>query len=314
MGAAPEVPTAVLGRPVRARLRSAALAAWLRDHWDYPEHAPAAHRFAVVMEEIDPRAAPAVPAGEPLVAAMPGLRVEWWRDGDAWHAGGPAAGVRLRLADDGAEILVWGAGRGRRAMPFGALYMALCEALRASGLLPVHAAVAAPPGDGGAVALVGPSGAGKSTTLLRLVARGWTPLAEDLSWLDPTDGTLYGWDRGVRLWPGTAAMFVPWLADAPWIEGPDGKQFLAWRALGAPARRTAPLSALTALERDPGGAPAWERLTLRDAVRVLWEATGVPLSEPARRAAEAAAPAVLARVLPWRLRLGAGELPAWPGA
>jgi ABC-type nitrate/sulfonate/bicarbonate transport system ATPase subunit len=57
--------------------------------------------------------------------------------------------------------------------------------------------------DGEATALTAQSGTGKTTTLLRLIAAGWTPLAEDLAWLDPDSLTLYGWDRGIRLWQET---------------------------------------------------------------------------------------------------------------
>jgi len=305
-----QTPGAILGRPVRAALRTPALAEWFREHWHHPAHAPSAHPFTVDLKELEPPVAVQM-TGAPTVTAMPGFRLEWWRAGEDWHAGGPAAGVRLRLMNDGAEIHAWCA-TGRSDAVRGALYMATCEALRASGLLPLHAAVAVPPGGDAAIALVGASGAGKSTTLLRLAAAGWTPLAEDLSWLDPADGMLYGWDRGVRLWPGTADTFAPWLADAAWREEADGKRFLPWSALGAPERRAAPLAALAVLERDSTAASVWERLTPRDAVRLLWEATGVPLSPQGRRAAESAAARSLARVSPWRLRLGTGAIPPWP--
>jgi hypothetical protein len=307
--AADDIPTAILGRPVHARLRSAALAAWLREHWHYPAHALAPNAFAVTLEEVEPGAAPRVTDGEPVPATLPGIRLELRHSGGAWLAGDRDAGVRLQLAHDGAEIVVWGADREDGRAPFAALYVAICEALRASGLVPLHAAVASPP-EGGAVALLGPSGTGKSTTLLRLVAAGWTPIAEDLSWLDPTDSVLYGWDRGVRLWPGTAERFIPGLAAAPWRAGPDGKRFLDWRVLGAPERRAARLTALVLITRDPAAATAWEPLPAREAVRALWEAVGVPLSERGRAVTAAAAPTLVSGPAWWRLRLGAGEIPA----
>lgn len=310
MGEAPDVvPTALLGRPLRARLRSAALAAWLCEHWHHPAHDLAPHPFAVTLEEVDGDVAPGITGGEPVTATLPGIRLELRREGEAWRAGTGRAGVWFRIAPDGAEIVVWGADAVRGDAPLAALYLAVCEALRASGLVPLHAAVAVPPASG-AVALLGRSGTGKSTTLLRLVTAGWTPIAEDLSWLDPADGTLYGWDRGVRLWPGTVEAFLPGLAGAPWREDPDGKRFLDWRALGAPERRVARLSALAVIERDPVGPAGWEPLPAREAIRALWEAVGVPLSGRARAAAAAAVPALVGGPAWWRLRLGAGEIPA----
>src|SRR5690606_29170518 len=138
-----------------------------------------------------------------------------------------------------------------RAGLFTALYIAICEALRASGLLPLHAAVAVPPAgsvdwqppavppaadEGGAmpppaIAFLGGRGAGKSTTLVHLVRAGWTPVAEDVCWVDPEAFVVYGWDRGVRLRRPAIEAFFPDLGSAPLVPEPDGKFLLGYEHL-----------------------------------------------------------------------------------
>jgi len=109
-------------------------------------------------------------------------------------------------------------------------------------------------------------------------------VAEDLSWLEPESLRVWGWDRGVRVWPDTLERFFPEYADAPAL--PDGKRDIPYERLGAGPARSCTLSQVVLLQRD-------ERVTAsrrtgveaRDTVRALWEATGVPLSDAARQAA-----------------------------
>lgn len=186
------------------------------------------------------------------------------------------------------------------------LYLCISEAIRASGLLPLHAAVVVR--DGWATALAAPSGTGKSTTLLRCLSRGWNPLAEDLAWLDPTTLRVYGWDRGVRLWDdGVRRLPSPW-REAPWRVDPDGKRFLPWSEVRPERLPSARLEKIVLLERsgdDDGAGPP--RLPPHEAVRVAWEAAGVPLNERARSASNAAIQLLLQQVEFERLTIEGGS-------
>jgi hypothetical protein len=322
----------VLGRTLLTRGVTPRMAAWLDEHWLHPEHAPPPHPFRITLDRAAAREAPEPIQGDAVRVAVPGFEQSWRHRGGTWEWTGEEGTVRLELettaatagtpagaadpagAAHGARIEAWGLD------PLGpdaavALHTALCEALRASGLVPLHAAAAIPPaGATGATAFLGRSGAGKSTTLLRLMEAGWTPLAEDLSWIDPPTGTLYGWDRGVHLWPHTVAAFLPGLADAPWRAGADGKLFLAYSDLGVTGARSASLDRVALLLRAPDGDASWEPLEPRDCVRALWESTGVPLT-PRGRAVQGAWIAAVARHTPGAaLRLGPGRVPAGVGS
>lgn len=302
-GRAGEVAFPLLGRPFRARGVPARLAVWLREHWHFPERTVPPHPYDISLTRVAPPPRPA--AAPPYRVRLHGGReLEWWAAGaegaECWWTGVEEAGLRLELRAGGSRIELWGA-EGVGADLHAALYLALCESLRASGLLPLHAAVVVR--DGRATALCGGSGVGKSTALLTAVRDGWTPLAEDLSWLDPVSLTLHGWDRGVRLWPEGRDR-LPDYAAAHWETGPDGKLFLPYHRLPAAVRRSAPLARLLALHRDPARPSRVEPLPAREAVRVLWESIGVPLSPSSRDAASRAIPELMERVEMARLWMG----------
>lgn len=319
---APEGPSdsfVILGRQLDSWPCTPALRAWLERHWRYDEHAVGQSRYRIRLTE---RAVPPEGAGADDVGSidvrLPGNITLRWnaRDGE-WHTGDGAAGVRARFDAEKSRIAVWGAtDPGARATaqapaaaaaPWPALYVAFCEAMRASGLVPLHAAVVVRGDD--AIALTGPSGTGKTTTLLRLLERGWRPLAEDFSWLDPASCTLYGWDRGLRLWPDGLARLGPRIAAAPWIVDRDGKRLLAWSAVPAARVPQATLTRIVLLERDATRPSSITRLSRQAAVRVLWEATGVPLTPWVRENA-AQHIARLAQTLELTgLTLGARDLP-----
>jgi hypothetical protein len=292
----------LLGRPLGARLRTPALVRWLAERWQFDEHSVPAHPYRIALEECErrPDDLPRMD-GAPLEVRLPELTLPWWNHGACWQTGGEGAGVATRFEEGEAEIRVWG---GNAPSPdlFAALYLAMNEALRASGLVPLHAAVVVRGEE--ATALVAPSGTGKSTTMLRLVEIGWAPLAEDLAWLDPATLEIHGWDRGIRLWPETIEHALPHLAGAPWTTDPDGKRFLRYDALGVPRTAAARLTRLVRLERGGEGATQLEPLPAREAVRTLWEATGVPLLSTTRDALARRIPALLGRVAFGRLRLG----------
>jgi hypothetical protein len=304
-GGAGEIAFPLLGRPFRARGMPARLAAWLREHWHFPEHTVPTHPYGITIAPIAP--APRPRSATPRQVRLHGGReLEWWAGGaegaECWWTGTEEAGLRLELGAAGSRIELWGAEAGGADL-HAALYLALCESLRASGLLPLHAAVIVR--DGRATALCGRSGVGKSTALLTAVRDGWTPLAEDLSWLDPASLALHGWDRGVRLWPEGRDR-LPDYAAARWETDADGKLFLPYHRIPAAVQRSAPLARLLALHRDPARPPGIEPLPPREAVRVLWESTGVPLAPSSRDSASRAIAELMGRVEMGRLWLGEG--------
>ena len=270
---------AVLGRRFAARQVSLRLAEWLRAGWDFPELSAPSHPFAIDLDVVASAPAGARDDWARLEVVVPGRTIRFRSDGRCWETGDEAAGLRMELRGDGAAIELWGSER--QADPVAlhhGLYVALSEALRSSGLVPLHAAVAAP--DDAAVAWLGASGIGKSTTLLHAVETGWRPVAEDLCWLEPATLRVYGWDRGVRCWPDTLERFFPLLRGAE--PAPDGKRIIRYDRLGASSPRTGTLARLALLVRASEGPSRWEAATARDLVRSLWEATGVPLSDRSR--------------------------------
>jgi len=307
MPAAPDVVTfALLGRRLAARGADARLAAWLHGAWDHPpcSAAPLPYEIEITLAAAGPPVAPA--AWPETDVAIPGHVLRFRSDGHRWQTGDPAAGLRLELHEAGARIACW-RGPGEESPPpawYHGLYVAVTEAVRASGLVPLHAAVASRGGE--TVAWLGSSGVGKSTTLLFAAEAGWRAIAEDLCWLEPGTLRVYGWDRGVRCRPETLERFFPHFADAP--PAPDGKRIVAYERLGGDAAREGTLTELVLLGRADGGPSRRTDVRSRDVVRALWEATGVPLGE-ASRAVTSAAVERLSRLPAGRLVLGPPPLP-----
>jgi len=338
----------ILGRSFVGRGVPEPLRGWLLAQWWRPEHSLPARRYAITLEWVGSESAPTPLQGEPVRALVPGRLLTWRSSGEQWEwRDGSAAGVRLTLEPDQAWIQAWGAAAPDAEL-FAAVYVAMCEALRASGLLPLHAAVAVPPAGAvewrppavlpiaddptvaapAAIAFLGGREAGKSTTLMHLMRAGWTPVADDLCWIDPDALTLYGWDRGIRLRPTAIEAFFPELEDSLGGAGQDGKLFIRYEDLagrglaggaggegsaGVAARRGA-LAGIVQLRRVADRDTGWEPLPARDAVRALWEAVGVPLGAAARQAAAGWIGVVAARLPLGRLRLGRtlpGSPPPW---
>jgi hypothetical protein len=198
-----------------------------------------------------------------------------------------------------------------------ALNLAVAEALRCSGLLPLHVAAAlhGPQHAEQTTLFAGPSGRGKSTTLLQALRAGAVPVAEDLVWYDPGSNLVYGWERAVRLLPASLALLPQGVACGDWPISPDGKVNVPYSALRAAGgqvqdvrRGGAPLTRFLVLTRSPGQ-PSWlEPLGRRDAALALWEATGLPLGDQARAQLSAQMDALLAHTAFFRLHLGDDSL------
>ncbi len=275
---------------------------WLRTYWHFDEHDLPQHPFQIRVEPADEL--PPLPDAGRIVAGIPGFQLTWQHTADTWQTRTGRTTTRLSLQPAHACITVAVDDYGERsagtshesgatapsdegtgdAAARAALYTVLTEAVRASGLVPLHGAAVAR-GDE-ATLLLGPSGTGKTTTLLRAIKTGWSPLAEDLVWLDPESLRVYGWDRGIRLWPGTTHDLVPGIPESDWDVAPDGKLFLPWQRVGH-RTPTARLTRIVLLERDPIDGTdvpdnAMSPLEPQHAVRVLWEAAGVPLPAKSR--------------------------------
>ncbi|HWK90118.1 MAG TPA: hypothetical protein VNP72_08975, partial [Longimicrobium sp.] len=259
----------LLGRTLHADGLPALAEAWLRAWWDFPEHHLPDSGYTI---EVRPGGGPTA-SGDTAAAppvTLPGMEMPCRALGDAgWEIGGPDAGVRLSIEGQGSRIEGWG----WEAGIYPALFAAISEALRASGLIPLHGSGIVR--DGGVTALLALSGTGKSSTLVQALRVGWRPVAEDLMWLEPASLTVYGWDRGVHLWPDARARFAGGFEG--WETAADGKLFLPWEALGTAGPASGRLGRIAVLVRDAERDSGWEPLPPRDAVRALWESMGVPL-------------------------------------
>lgn len=297
----------ILGRPFRATGLTSALADWLEAHWHFREHVVAPHAHAITLNVSDGPPSRSGLDGDPVEVTIQGTTLQWRSVGDRWWLSMPNGGLCLALAPSSSRIEAWGqwVDEGAPAFYVG-LYIALTECLRASGLLPLHAAAVARGGT--ATLFLGQSGTGKSTTVLRAALEGWTPLAEDMVWLDP--GTLFvaGWDRGIRLWPEGRDRFASSLARAPWRPDIDGKLVLDYSAFGGAASRSGTLARLVVLAREASHESGSEPVASRDMVRAMWEATGVPLAAETRAWVARVIPEVMSRVECQRLWLAEGSL------
>ncbi len=194
-----------------------------------------------------------------------------WHRNELWLQDG----LYLKVSAEGAE-LVWE--RHLPPPPPEAWMLALTEAHRAGGWLPLHAAAIAGANElaaGGAVAMTGQSGAGKSTATLRLSALGSRVLAEDRTFWHAPSGLVAGLDRYLRAFDDSLERFAPHLLTEPCQRDGKGK-----RLLPLPEGGAAPLRALLLLgpAQTLGGA---------ERVRALWDTTGLPLTALGREQVQA---------------------------
>ncbi len=235
------------------------------------------------------------------ILELPDARLEMRRfEGEFWF-GTAESGMRFTVDAAISKLEWWGV-----EIPFNALFIGICEALRLSGLVSLHASIAAK--NGLATAFLGPSGRGKTTTLLRASIAGWQIVAEDFSWLIPETMQLYGFDRGLRLLPDTAKIFKQHHQNIELLEMIGGKYVVPYEQLGV-KRQAVTLERLAVLERDPNQVSGWRALPKREGALALWEANGVPFTTEAQHFVSSTIPKLLTKLKLETLVLGTGELP-----
>lgn len=295
----------VFGVRCRALDLTRGLERWIRRRWEQGTRidAPSVYRIDVARRMPPPRPSTHPPASQ--TTPLDGARLTWLRHAERWWStsdGG--SGISLRLFDRRARIRIWTGSTRIEVDTLLALHVAFSEALRASGLVPLHAAVAVR--DGRATALIGPSGVGKSTTLLAAVDDGWLPLAEDFAWLDPTTRRVFGWggERGVRLTTAGLSRLHADARAAAWRRRADGKFELAYEVVARSRPASAELTRVVVLTRHGSRESMIEPLGPRSAAQALWECSGVPLCRVNREAFASQVPALVANLEWQQLTLG----------
>lgn len=183
---------------------------------------------------------------------------------------GREGGCRFVINQPGlTELFYWGANA--RV----AVYTALCEIFRASGWFSIHAsAVVDARYFTGAHMFLGRSGAGKSFTVLRAIAAGAQPIGEDRVWFSVQDQRLAARDDSVRVNPDAFKQFA-WLDRARSSLDADGKHKIMFEHLGTAAAAPAPLHSFSILRLS-------NHPTALEMAAHLWEALGIPFSEPGK--------------------------------
>ncbi|WP_045233997.1 hypothetical protein [Deinococcus pimensis] len=272
----------VLGRTLSLRGIAPDLARWLRTYWDYPEHRLPTHPYTVVVEVEEGEVTPAERHGsrrhrlpvfdfELDVVSFPGgFRCDTDPGAVTCLHGPDTTTVRVRPT-------------GAFSAPLGAaMNLGVKEALRVSGLVPLHAA--ATRSARGVTLYLGPSGAGKSTTMLRALRAGALPVAEDFVWCDAATFTAYGWDRELRLLPGSLAFLPDGLDVDALTLHPDGKRAVSYGSVAPEgAGRAGPVSRVVVLRPEAGDPTAEAGPATRTLALALWEAAGFPLDAGAQR-------------------------------
>jgi len=276
----------ILGRAFHAENVPPLLERWLKEHLYYPEVSPPENFYSIKLEVLDK--APDLGEGVSRKSeADMNDEVFWWKqDGSRWWFVEGDTGIQFIVDSDAFNITIWGIRNGSRPelkKTFMAMYLAFLEAIRVSGLFPLHASVAIK--DDLVTAYTGESGMGKSTTLVKALADGAEPLAEDLSWLDPRTTTIYGWDNGLRFWEDGWEKLPEKYKKMDWNGDRDGKMILPWDKLDLERTPSAQLDQLYLLRRcaDEKELLETESVPTHLAVRALWEASGVPLTDTAKK-------------------------------
>jgi hypothetical protein len=290
----------ILGRAFRVTgAITESLEAGLRSRWDFPEYTCDPHPFTLEIEHGP------LPTGFPTAEPSSMLElfvgtVECWNLEPVIWIGDATSGIRIELLEGQMVAHAWGVPANVELF-----HLAIAEGLRASGLISLHASIAARVGQ--ALAFLGPSGRGKTTTLLRSLEAGFVPVCEDFAWCDPGTLEVFGFDRGLRLLPDTAKLFEAHFGITPSIWQVD-KWFVPYSSLKV-ERRVVNLKTIALLERNPEQATGFGLLSKREAALAFWEASGMPLSRPVQDRVSQRIAGMVSRLEVRRLRLGQGAIP-----
>ena len=219
-----------------------------------------------------------------------------------WISTATAAAIRLEFGGSGVQLDLFGA---EESLPI-CLGLALIEAIRASGLLPMHTAIALHADR--ALALTGTSGTGKTTTLLQALSLGYTPVSEDFAWLNPQTMRVHSVDRGLHCLPDTLARALAYFPNAQPIQTNPRKTFIPFAQIAAQTWECQ-LHRIWKLERQPDLPSAVIALSTAERVMTLYETTGLPLTMLARAQAAAAIPRLAQELEIAKLRIGNTPLP-----
>jgi hypothetical protein len=290
----------ILGRALRVTGPvTESLEAGLRSRWDFPEYECVSHPFKFELEHGP------MPTGFPTgehsstIELFAGT-VECWNLEPVIWIGDDTTGIRIELLEERMIAHTWGVPANLELF-----HLAIAEGLRASGLISLHASIAAR--DGQALAFLGPSGRGKTTTLLRSLEAGFVPVCEDFAWCDPDTLEVFGFDRGLRLLPDTAKFFETRFGITPSIWQVD-KWFVPYSSLNF-EHKAVNLKTIALLERDPGQATGFGLLSKREAALAFWEASGMPLSRHVQDRVSQRIAGMVSRLEVRRLLLGQGAIP-----
>lgn len=288
-----------LGRTIHASV-SAALDKVLCRSVDFPELAAfgAADWQIRIVQHDEP--APQLEGTYPVMVHSGSLNV-LTTDNGCWIGAGGAA-IHLEFDELGVQMNLFGE---EEFLPI-CLGIGLIEAIRASGLLPLHTAIAL---DGNqSLALTGTSGTGKTTTLIQALSLGYTPVCEDFAWLDPQSMRVHSVDRGLHCLPDTLERTLKHFPDAKPIQANPRKMFIPFAQI-AVQTWACPLHRIWKLERQLELPSAVIALSNAERVMTLYETTGLPLTLRSRAQAAGVIPRLAKELEIAKLRIGNTPLP-----
>ena len=224
---------------------------------------------------------------------------EFWvlESGDA-----ESSAVHGRIEAGGATLELHGA-------PFTgwlALFSAFGEAMASSGVLHLHAAALHK--DGRTLALLGPSGRGKSTSLLRGIAAGWYPIAEDSCWLDVETLRLLPADGPLRLRAGSVELVRALRPDLVAARLDRERVEIPLEQLGERLVAST-LTDIVRLERSESTRAEWHPLPATRTVMALHESVGIPHTARVGAMHTRAFASIVRRTTNSTLRMGAISSP-----
>jgi hypothetical protein len=279
---------------------SAGVEATLRRLFDFPEQAFALESaWSLEVRQVN---APPPPLENPYSAAIHAGSLEISTSQNLVLLRQEDATVQLELGDTGAVLTLFGTS----SQLYSCLMAATIEAVRVSGLLPMHTAIAAKNGAG--IAFTGESGRGKTTTLLHSIKAGYSPVCEDFAWLEPLSLTVFGTDRGLRCLPDTLARVQQFFPNAQPLAFEVDKHIVPFEEL-APRVWSCKLRQIWTLERDLALPTHLEPLGKAQAVMALYGCFGVPLSQWSRVQISSLMGGLVGQLEVQRLQIGNTLLP-----